>query len=249
MSDHWEFYPCQIGEATAFISYDHGIGETLDDIEIETLLKIRIRFLAPDEGLPTTDEFPVLTELEDAVREFVEAQGGAYVGRITTGGWRYLYSYLQSDARTVQPFLGSLSRAKGYDIEFSFEDDPDHRGYWDDLRPSPADWRVIQDLRVIESLRDHGDALRKQRPIDHFATFPTPESRHRFRLWAEAEGFAVTAQTEPADHPPRYGIQITHESIPRLTQITRITLPLMTRINTLGGDYDGWGTTVVPRPE
>jgi hypothetical protein len=29
VSDHWEFFPCQMGENVAFIFYDHGIRETI----------------------------------------------------------------------------------------------------------------------------------------------------------------------------------------------------------------------------
>jgi len=244
MSDHWEFYPCRMGESTAVISYDHGIGDTIDDLAIDTVLKVRIRFAHPDDGLPSREDLPVLSELEEALREFVEAQGGAYVGRITLEGWRYLYSYVQVDERIVQPFLAALADAKGYDVEFALEQDADKAAYWKDLRPSATDWRVIMDMRVIDTLIEHGDDLTRPRPIDHFATFPTKESRDRFRFWAEAENFAVTGSTDPEDPPQRYTIQVSHEAEARLAAITKVTIPMMQRVESLGGDYDGWGTTV-----
>ena len=30
MSDHWEFFPCQMGDDVAFIFYDHGIRDSID---------------------------------------------------------------------------------------------------------------------------------------------------------------------------------------------------------------------------
>ena len=58
MTDHWEFFPCMMGEDQAFIFTDVGVKDQLSEQAPERLLKVRLDYKAPSEnGLPTEEEF------------------------------------------------------------------------------------------------------------------------------------------------------------------------------------------------
>ena len=53
MSDHWEFFPCQMEESQAVILFDAGIAESINALPGTTLAKLRLRLRKPDDsGLP-----------------------------------------------------------------------------------------------------------------------------------------------------------------------------------------------------
>jgi Family of unknown function (DUF695) len=73
MSDHWIFFPCQMGDHRAFIFYDHGIRDSINRIAPPHLLKVRAAFKQPrPDGLPTNEEFTELSALEDGLQALVQ---------------------------------------------------------------------------------------------------------------------------------------------------------------------------------
>src|SRR5689334_21375951 len=116
MSDHWEVYACQMGEHRAFVSYDHGIGESLATLLIQDLVKVRVGLRAADErGLPTREEFPALNAIEDTFRQFAEEHKGVLVGRVTVDGARHLYAYVDVPAEVLRRFLIDAGKRLGYE--------------------------------------------------------------------------------------------------------------------------------------
>lgn len=96
MSDHWEFYPCTMGEDQAFISIDIGINDQLSKQSPAKLLKVRLVYKAPsDNGLPTNEEFEPVSAIEDQIHDYADSRGDLYVGRITVAGQRHFFVYVQ----------------------------------------------------------------------------------------------------------------------------------------------------------
>jgi hypothetical protein len=151
MSDQWKFFPCQMGEHSASIFFDHGISDTIEQGVLRDLLKVRIAFKRPrPDGLPTNDEFQQLTALEGALQAMIERHESIYVGRVTLDGHRHFYIYTSGSSEEAwSARLEALGEVHGYEVSFALAPDASHNGYWQELFPTEDDWQVIKDLRVL----------------------------------------------------------------------------------------------------
>lgn len=251
MSDHWEVFPCQIGEHQAFVAYDHGLSETIDGLGPTSLLKIKVSVKSPDEnGLPQRDEFPALDALEDRLGAAVAAHGGTAVGRVTVAGLRIFYYYIDIAESEARALIAAHADRSGYELRFTLKQDAGREGYWQDLYPSDDERQIAADLRVVEALEQRGDDLSQPRKIEHWAYFQNAEAMERFVKWLRTRRFEIESATQvdpqdTVDAEHRYRVQFHHELAPSLDQICPVTVELCQKTRELGGDYDGWETRVV----
>ena len=251
MSDHWELFPCQIGEHQAIIAYDHGLREEIDGIAPTSLLKIKASIGHPDEnGMPTREEGVRLNELEDALNAARLRRGAVMVGGVTVASLRIFYFYVDIEDEAVQDLLDAETARTGYQLRYSLKEDSGREGYWQDLYPSDQERQAAEDLRVIEALESRGDELTTPRRVDHWAYFAAEEGMHSFTGWLETEGFSVQSAkaVNPDDvadleHPWR--VVFFHEMVPTLNNVSRVTARLSEMASELDGNYDGWETGVV----
>ena len=245
MSDRWEFYPCQMGEHQAFIFYDHGIRDEIDGLPHANALKIRLLFKNPtDAGLPTNAEFQQLSALEDGLAAHVLDLGGIYVGRVTVAGARYFHCFVSFKHDEAERMLRRISAEFRYELEFVLEPDPAKKAYWEELFPTPGEWQVVQDMKVLDVLKERGDDPSVTRRIDHWLYFPESPGRDALAVWALENGFTIQQSTDPEDADGDYGIQIYHDGRPELAAISATTQLLRDKAEELGGSYDGWETSV-----
>ncbi len=242
MSDGWDFFPCQMGDNRAFIFFNEDISERVDSLPAEHVVKVRVTLKSPDpRGLPMGDEFEALSSLEDRLTSFFEAQAGCYVGRISVAGFRHFYYYVDGEEAELGAFLQRLTASTGYELKYIREPDRERTSYWQDLFPTADDRQLMQDMRVLEHLQKEGDSLDQEREIDHWAYFPEAEQRDAFVAWALGEGY--TLEGKP-DQDQNYGALLRHIAAPELATITQHTIKLNRKASELGGDYDGWETSV-----
>lgn len=244
MSDYWETYPCQMGDHEAFITYDHGIRSEIDAIPFQSCARYEVSLRDPDDrGLPHGDEFGALNMVEDRLAEALSADA-VNVGRITTNGRRYLLFYTRLDEIAAREVGNKVALESGYQVALAYRADPERDGYWKELFPTPDDWRVIQDMRLEDSLREAGDALVEARPITHWAYFPRAEDRHKF-LEAVAHRFdSVDVYETPDCDRGIHTARLSHFGLPDHRSMNETTLLLNREASRLGGDYDGWETEV-----
>lgn len=234
-----------MGENKAFIFYDHGLRDRINELDLRVSARISVPFQAPrEDGLPTDDEFDALTRLEDELAQEFGKLGGVYVGRVSVDGARHFYAYVDATAAQMDALAAKLTVITGYPAKASVSDDPDKSAYWHTLYPTPDDWRLIQDLKVIEKLQDEGDPLDKARKVDHLAYFDDVEGAGEFKAWLEDEGFDVDWVSDPGDDEDLLGISFSHACRPMLGDVTHHTHRLFNKAEELGGKYNGWGTTV-----
>ncbi len=246
MEDHWEVYPCRMGDDEAFISYNHGVKDDIDALPASTFLKVRAQLRAPDNrGLPTRAEFEALSSLEDGLEAFVKASGGLLVGRVTVDGCRYFHAYVDAPEESVAAFVKSLGDTSGYELRYVCRPDPERAGYWQDLFPSDAEWQLIQDMKVVHQLEENGDPLTQPRRVDHWAYFEDAATRDAFSEWVQANGYEVEKTSPPSEEIPQYGVQFFHSCVPQAMKINEHTVALQAKARELGGEYDGWETSVV----
>ena len=246
MSDEWELYACAMGDHTAYISFDNGIRKTINKLPQKTALKIRVLIDNPtDAGLPQGDEFGVLNVIEDTISAFLASHEGVYLGRITVKGARHFLCLCDAAETIVKDFCTTIRKERNRKIAYMQEADHERNVYWKDLYPTEHDWQLIQDMKVIDSLRKNGDTLTIKRRIDHWLWFKDAAFREHFRLWAEGNAFGIHEMMDhPDDNNYPFGIRIFHEAVPSLGEISHHTIQLHDVAKENSGDYDGWETSV-----
>ena len=156
-----------------------------------------------ENGLPTNEEFEAVSALEDDLNGFLAGTQDAYVGRVTTKGYRHscLHDARRADVEGICPGPGGRS---GYVIQGLVEDDAARNGYWKDLYPTPDDWCVIHDMGVVEQLKKAGDDSTVHPKIDHWLYFPSEAAAGPFLAWATADRFTHDAENSGAVEGRRY---------------------------------------------
>lgn len=245
MSEEWIYYPCQMGEHTAFIFYDHGIRECIDKDAPPNFLTIRAKFKNPrPDGFSSREEYQQLCELEDELTRVVNEDNGLYVGRITVAGYRHFHVFTQRGEADWSEKLNLVRDLLGYELHCCCTPDAKRDGYWRDLFPSEDDWQVIKDLRVLEAAKDAGDDHSVSRRIAHWAYFAEEWKAKQFAQWAKDQGYRVQPVADTGDGDRKFMIQFSHEGNLHLNDITSHTIAARRKASELDGDYDGWETPV-----
>jgi hypothetical protein len=246
MSDHWEYYPRTIDDFQASVFVNLGIREEINSLALPSLLKIHLTLRTPNEnGLPTNGEADLLFAFEDDLSAKVESFGGCYVGRITACGIRIYYFYVAIAENLVKPDLEELSGRHGYELGYDLTDDPSKAEYWLVLHPDKYEWLALMDLKVIQSLQGAGDTLEEERDICHYARFKDIEGMLAFRTWTKMNGFTDSKIHEPNVDSDSYTLVFHHNCVPRLCDISPVTILLTDKAEEYGGEYDGWETAVI----
>ncbi|MFK8017817.1 MAG: DUF695 domain-containing protein [Gammaproteobacteria bacterium] len=250
MTDHWEVFPCQIGDHNAFVAYDQGLSETIDGLTPTSLLKIKATLRAPtDQGMPQKTELDQLGVLEDALEAQVREYEGVPVGRVTVAGLRIFYYYVDLCDADAQTMVEAFARETGYELRHTIREDSVREGYWQDLYPSEDERQVAGDMRTIDQLRVRGDDLSVERRLDHWAYFSSTDDMDAFVTWLSEAKFEVNSAqaVNPADsvdasHSHR--VQFYHLLAPTLANVSDVTVALSAKARELNGAYDGWETSV-----
>lgn len=249
MDGDWDFYLGQVNNSLASIFVDLEARSSAPDARRPWLLWVFVQMRAPrEDGLSSSEEAPTLNEIEDRVTAALSASCNACnVGRITSAGRRELYYYAPSSEEIEATVTRAMSTYPGYGCEVGSQRDEEWSQYLELLYPSPAEYQVIQNRRVVESLVQHGDPLTVPRPVRHWVYFSTMEQRTAFVDRVRQEGFTVPAERmseDPAGDGP-FGASL--ERVDNVDQhsIDQVVLALHALAAECGGEYDGWETQVI----
>lgn len=244
-NDKWHFFPCLMGDDQAFIYLNTGISDKITAAPA-SLAKLRLAYKSPrDNGLPTNEEFEAVSAIENRIAIFSKEANDWYVGRVTVGGHRIFYVYTSKDEQDWMEFIDTLGAESGYDIRLAYRDDPDHKGYHDDLYPTEDDWQVIKDLQVIENLESHGDDGSESRKVDHWIYFDDKPSSVDFVIWAENDRFTEEPEHSHETDDGKYCVRLFHQGTLKIGDISSHTIALRRKAAEYGGDYDGWETPIL----
>lgn len=241
MSNEWEFFQCQMEQGPASIFLDIGIHSSLPLADYSHLLNIRLTLKSPrEDGLSSSEEFPVLCDLEDSIEDVFKSHKVIYAGRITYNKKREYYFYCRDFS--CKDILTSKFSNFGYQVELAQVEDPEWSAYYQSLYPTADDWQVIKDRRVVDNLLKHKDNLAKARVIDHHAYFEDKQSVEFYVQKIIELGFKVESIELGEDG--RFQVDFSRDDKPEFPQITSITLPLRRLAETCKGSYGGWGTYI-----
>ncbi len=247
MSDNWDFYFCTIDEKVASIFLDLGIADSAPLKEYQVLAYVRVFMNQPrEDGLSSNDETDSLNALEDQLESALTVDETAvYVGRSTSDGYRDFFFYASDAENWSSAVAEAMGELPSYKFEQGSREDDEWVLFFDFLYPSEVNWQVIQNRRVCENLEDKGDSFKEERVIDHWAYFPNQESLKEFEQKVVDLGFKVCGYSGAEPDQSEFGIHISRADLPTYDTIDDITLPLFDLAKELGGEYDGWTTTVV----
>lgn len=101
-----------------------------------------------------------------------------------------------------------------------------------------------QDARVIENLVSAGSNVSKPHNIDFFMFVPIERKAKAAAADMEQLGYTITS-IDRTSGQSQWQIHATREMVPQLDAMTATTRALEAVATKHGGDYDGWGTSVV----
>ncbi len=244
MSDDWDFYPMRVDGDPASIFVDLGLRHEAPLVQWPVMGYVRVYMLHPRaDGQSSQDEFARLVAIEDALlaqcRDFGDA---VFVGRNTSSGNRDHYFYTRDPQRFEAGMRAAMAPFAEYEFDVGARPDPGWSTYFDFLLPRPQDMQRILNRRVCEQLQKTGDDLSVRRQIDHQAFFADRTALDVFAAHVRAEGFAIAQTLKP--EPGRAEWALGFHRIDPPAAIDDLVLPLVAKLQELGGDYDGWGCSV-----
>lgn len=243
MSGNWDFYLCQVENQPASMFVDLDIAAPVDGFAV--MGYIRVFMNSPrEDGLSSQEEAATLNQIEDHIAQLVN-DAVLYVGRCTKDGCRDFILYLKEADLWVEKAGKVMEAFPEYEYETGVQDDRDWSVYLNYLSPSQTDRQIINNRRICNTLKNHGDALDQARDLDHWAYFSDAKSRAIFIEKVSVSGFLIEKLIEPDDEYPEYGVKLKRSDIPSHDRIDQITLPLFDLAAGLGGKYDGWATYLV----
>ncbi len=241
MSTNWEIFHTEIDGHLAFIQFDDGLAQQIDQYELPNLAKFQVEFASPaPEGMVPHNEIDLLATLEEEIASWCEDTGSAYAGRVTGDNCQTYFCYTSQTRLEAEMMAEHLNMYTGYEIGLSFDADPQKAAYWQGLYPTEEERRSILDMKVIETLQGQGDRLEAQREIEHFASFETRQQADMFVTWARNERFVIEQVASPDEDLPSFLVVFTHKGRPVLDEMTPHTTAVTEAAARLGGRYEGW---------
>ncbi len=241
--EQWEVYPSRISDEFAMFAVNLGPQPDAPYDNLRWLNIVRLNFAPLPSGMPSSDTNHLLYEVEDLIATKASARGGIQVGRLTVSGRRELFFYTATN--DTELMLRDLSDEFGdLEVDAVSQLDAEWKVYFDFLYPKPVDFQRINNQRIIRLLAEHGDVETVVRQIDHFAFFPDEATRKSFARQLAEGGFAIEHEQESDEGDRRFGLSFSSRGPVDLATIDALTIALFTRIEELGGTYDGWGCGV-----
>ncbi|WP_018693387.1 DUF695 domain-containing protein [Algicola sagamiensis] len=242
MADTWHFYPKLMDERQLWISFNESYDDIAESDSRENLLRIEIKLKKPTrEGMPTNEEYEKLCALEDIIVDAVCSTNGVFVGRVTYDGRRYYSFYFSCSRSELSSLLHPILDQSGYKARFVMEHDPQKLFYWQMLYPSDDDWQMIRDLLTLDQLNKHGDNKGIARQVFHWVYFTEQEQVDDFSDWLVQECYQFQSVTEQDE---QFCVRFYHIGTMRLSDISSHTLKIARSVGELGGEYDGWESSV-----
>jgi hypothetical protein len=157
------------------------------------------------------------------------------------------YAYGDITDEQLASFGDTLETDHGYESNWAREPDTDRTRFWSDLYPVRAEWRLIHDARVIESLEEAGDTCEELRRIDHWVQLPDAVAAERLAELAVSVPLEIETNVTSLSEGEGKGVtmQLFHNARPRLEELVEVTSALEAKADDLGGSHDGWEAFVV----
>lgn len=232
------------------------VGSIMVDLGLKSVVPIsgrpiRLRVDVPinhanESGLPVPEEFDGLNEIDESISAALSSKVGAiYAGHLYCEGTMSLYFYVGENTSFESALTEVMKRFPTSEHTFRSDREENWATYLELLYPLPIQMQSIHNQKVVDNLRKHGDRLETKRPVDHMIYFETETDIDRFLAEIKGEGFTVVAR-EPTDLEGfSWSVLLRRDDPVDLKSVDEYVLYLWQKAQDAGGDYDGWGSTIV----
>ncbi|HPS28982.1 MAG TPA: DUF695 domain-containing protein, partial [bacterium] len=245
--EEWEFYFSNVNDKLGSFFVDLGLRKVAPLTDKSNVVWVSIKMNNPKEdGLSSQEESAVLGEIEDAlVDKITSKHNSIYVGRLTSAGNRGLYFYFGDTTlydKTISDVMISYPK---YQFDFGAKEDKDWGGYFDFLYPLPQQFQSIQNRHVIDQLEKGGDNLTKSREVFHWIYFKNESDREKFLEKIRNDNFTIVNRgSDKSRGEFFYSLQIKRVDKVDQNSVDEYVIYLWKLANEIGGDYDGWETSI-----
>jgi len=242
--EDWDFYMSNVDGAIGSFFVDLGLITIAPVAERPNLVWVSINMRNPMEnGLSSNEESELLYEIEDnIVNNIASRHDAVFVGRLTTAGMRQLFFYFGDTSGHEETITQSMSKYPEYEFEFGGKEDKEWNCYLGFIYPSPTQYQMIMNSRVIRNLEQNGDDLTKERMVDHWIYFESEDDMKNYISEIEAQGFTVIDSHQ--NEEKLYVLNVGRVDKVDFQSVNEYTLYLWELAGSHNGDYDGWGCPV-----
>lgn len=245
--EEWEFYFSNVNDKLGSIFVDLGLRKVAPLTDKPNVVWVSIKMNIPrEDGLSSQEESEILGEIEDVlVDKIISKHNSIYVGRLTSAGNRDLYFYFGDTTLYDKTISEVMVAYPKYQFDFGAKEDKEWGGYLDFLYPLPQQFQSIQNRRVIDQLEKGGDNLTKSREVFHWIYFKNEGDREKFLEKIKNDNFTIVNKgSDKSWGEFAYSLQIKRVDKVDQNSVDEYVIYLWKLANEIGGDYDGWETSI-----
>ena len=245
--EEWEFYFSNVNDKLGSLFVDLGLHKVAPIADKPNVVWVSIKMNNPrEDGLSSQEESGLLGDIEDAlVEKIVSKHNAIYVGRLTSAGDRDLYFYFGDTTLYDKTISEVMVAYPKYQFDFGSKEDKEWGGYFDFLYPLPQQFQSIQNRRVIEQLEKGGDNLTKEREVFHWIYFKSESDRENFLEKIKNDNFSIVDKgSDKSWGEFAYRLQLKRVDKVDQNSVDEYVIYLWKLANEIGGDYDGWETSI-----
>lgn len=200
-----------------------------------------------EDGLPKGDvTFKLLHKIDDTLQAFLNKEMECIlVGSFTHNFERLNYFYLKTDQgikEKVEAFYKEYYPDKTYYL--NIKEDKNWEYYTQFLYPNEKTQNYMEDVRLINELKEAGDDITKERRVDHWMYFRNKEDLDRFTEDIIKLNFKVEFSGRKGVAKFPYSLQFYKYNKADIDTINPITSSLQEMAKNYNAKYDGWETII-----
>jgi uncharacterized protein (TIGR01619 family) len=246
--EEWDFYFSNVDDKPGSFYLDMGLSQIAPIDKMPHFFYVSLKMNEPrEDGLSSNNEYKNLIEIEDFLVNTLKTKHDIiYVGRLTSNETRDFYFYTGDTLLIEKTISESFVRFPNYEYDFEIKDDKSWSYYLDFIYPNPKQFQRILNRRVIENLEKNGDKLTLPREVNHWIYFKSKENRDYYVEKVKEKNFKIEDMDESGDYDKefKYKLRISRIDTVGQSEVDDYVLYLWELANELGGDYDGWETSV-----
>lgn len=243
----WDFYFSNVDDIIGSFYLNLTLVRSAPQYDKPNLIWVSVNMQNPrEDGLSSSEEFPILMEIEDGLVDFVTRDyNSLYAGRLTTNGSRDFYFYSGDKIFHEKAISEAMVAFPSYSFEYGIKEDREWEHYLGFMYPEERQYQSILNRRVIGNLEKGGDPLTKPRPVDHWIYFKSRPDQDAFLSAIEHMKFSIVGKDKPAGSSD-YPIQLHISRIDHVDQnsVDEYVIALWDLAKKYNGEYDGWETSV-----
>ena len=247
-TEDWAPYLTTIdGNKVGSILVDLGLRDVAPISSKPNRLRVDVSMNHPDEnGLPIQTEFQALNDIDEKLNSSLSTNVGAtYAGHLYCQGVMSLYFFVGESTQLETLLATAMASYPTYRYKYNVDAEETWKTYTDFLYPLPIQLQSIHNQRVVAQIEREGDNLSIKRPVQHIIFFKTEADLERFLNSIQDMGYTVIGKEDVNEGDFKVQLLIERTDSVELKSVDKYVLDLWQKANDAGGEYDGWGSSIV----